>query len=135
MTDDWGEEATPSQAALDQQLQGQAALQRAEAQGRINLARGHIMEAASEGGSTETARELLGRLDVLERDPEAEDAADLYGHYRAFVKGAGRAQPLAAAPGKATGAAPARPADKNKARRDYADGKISTAEARKLGIV
>ena len=107
-----GEEATPSQAALDQRLQGQAALQRAEAMGRIALARHHVLEAQQEGGDPAAARAILGRLDLLAENPAYEDAEEVYGEYRAYIRG--RAQPQASAPSGAAPPAkasqPARPA-------------------------
>ena len=113
---DYGEEATPSQQALDQQLQGQAQLAAAEHLGRINLARAHVQEVVAEGGDASTARAILGRLDTLLASPEYEDPEEVYREYRQYIRGGVRAPAQASAPSgaappaKASQGQPARPA-------------------------
>ena len=137
--DDYTEgEGTPSQQALDSQLQQGNVVAAANYQGRIALAKTQVMEAVQEGSDSAAGRELLGDLDNLAEFPDAGDHAEVYSRFKTFIKSG--AAPVAP-PGQ--GAAPESPApapsapkiNKQKALKDYVDGKISTSKARELGIV
>ena len=120
-TDLYGD-ATPSQAQLDAQTQGQNTIAAAALQGRLSLAKQQVMEAVQQGGDQAVGRALLGRLDDIVTHPDYGDPDDqLYQEFTQYV----RQGPMPAR----QPAAPARPAkkaiDKNKAREAYASGKTN----------
>ncbi len=131
MTDDYTEDATPSQQALDSQLMNQKLMQAAQFQGQLGLARSQIVDAVADGADAAAGRELLGRLDQIVEFPDSEDPVALYAEHKAYIRSAGAA-PQAAAQSPTP---PKKVIDKNRAREDYVAGKITTAQAEKLGIV
>ncbi len=77
MADDYMEDdGTPSQKALDSQLQQGNIVAAANYQGRIALAKTQVMEAVQEGADSAAGRDLLGRLDQMAEFPDSEDAED-----------------------------------------------------------
>ena len=112
--------ATPSQAALDAQLQHKATIEQAGYLGRIALARTQVSEAVAEGADAAAGRELLGRLDDMAEFPSEGDNAEVYKDSKAFIRGG----PVAQAP-----MTPKPPAKKkvnlNAARAAYARGETN----------
>ena len=91
--DDYTEgDATPSQAALDAQIQHSATIEQAGYLGQIGLARTQVAEAVAEGADATKGRELLGRLDDMAQFPSAEGNAEVYKDFKAFIKGGPVAQ-------------------------------------------
>ena len=122
-------DSTPSQAALDAQMQQGNLVAAANYQGRIALAKTQVMEAVQEGADSAAGRELLGRLDQMSEFPESEDAEDVYKVFKTFIKGG--VAPVAPSDQK-----PPKPkVDLNKARQAYAEGHMTTKRAQELGIV
>ncbi len=121
MTDDYTDtDASPSQAALDAQLAGQKAIQAAQYSGQLGLARSQIQDAVADGGDAAVGRDLLGRLDSLQEfGSDMEDPVALYAEHKKFLRSTG------AAPSSQPSAPPKKVIDKNKARRDYVDGKTN----------
>ena len=122
MADDYAEDATPSQAALDAQLQNQNIIAAAKSQGELRLARMQVTDAIHGGADAATGRELLGRLDQVEEFPDTEDPKALYLELNKYIRSPGSA-PVAPA-GQAPAPSPAKKAaNLNKLRKDYVDGK------------
>ena len=100
-----GSDATPSQAALDAQLQQKAMIDQAGFLGRIALARTQVSDAVAEGADAVKGRELLGQLDDMAEFPDAGDHAEVYKEFKTFIKG-GAASQAAQAPPAAPAPAP-----------------------------
>ena len=78
---------TPSQAAMDQQGQAQAAQAAQQQLGALRMAGQQIVEAVQQGADREVGRELLGRMDALAQGEaiEGEDTA-IYAEYQRFIR-------------------------------------------------
>lgn len=134
MAEESYDDATPSQQVLDAQTQGQNTIAAAALQGRLSLAKQQVMEAVQQGGDQTVGRALLGRLDAIVTHPDYDDPEQLYQEFTQYVRQG--PMPARQPAGQSAAARPAKKAiDKDKARKAYADGTMTTSEAQKLGIV
>ena len=117
---------TPSQAQMDQQGQAAAAAAAHQTLGALRMAGQQIVAAVNEGASREDARELLGRMDAIAQGEgyEGEDV-EVYDRYQRFLRQHQRGPERAAPAARAARAPAANKASKDKARKDYHEGKTN----------